>query len=67
MWYLMVEGHRCPAIPWDPAQAPADLDAALASWVAGNALGPGAGHRGKESADRVPANVNRRANWWGPG
>ncbi len=67
MWYLMVEGHRCPAIPCDPAVTPEDLDAALATWVAGHALGPAAGLDRMGPGDRVPTNVNRRANWWGPG
>jgi len=40
MWYLMVEGHRCPALPCDPELSPSDLDSALTAWAEDNALGP---------------------------
>ena len=40
MWFLMVEGRRCPALNYDPAQDLMDVDAALAVWVEANALAP---------------------------
>ena len=40
MWYLMVEGRRCPVFPCDSIQGPVALDQALRSWAADNALGP---------------------------
>jgi hypothetical protein len=40
MWYLMVEGRRCPVLPCDPDLAPSELDAALSAWAEDNALGP---------------------------
>lgn len=40
MWYLMVEGRRCPAFPCDPSLSLPELDAALGAWAQDNALGP---------------------------
>lgn len=40
MWYLMVEGRRCPVFPCDPSQSVPELDAALRDWAEDNALGP---------------------------
>jgi hypothetical protein len=40
MWYLMVEGRRCPVFPFDADQPLAELDAALQDWAEDNALGP---------------------------
>ena len=42
MWYLMVEGRRCPAVAYDPAQELEDVDRALTRWVQANALAPAA-------------------------
>lgn len=40
MWYLMVDGRRCPVLPYDSAQPLPELDAALRSWAGVNALVP---------------------------
>ena len=40
MWYLMSEGHRCPVLPCDLSQSPAELSAALRDWAEDNAMGP---------------------------
>jgi hypothetical protein len=40
MWYLLVEGRRCPVLPYDATQTAAALDDALHDWAADNALGP---------------------------
>jgi len=40
MWYLMVQGHRCPVFPCDSNQSALELDAALRDWAEDNALGP---------------------------
>jgi hypothetical protein len=61
MWYLMVEGRRCPVLPCDPSLSPTELDATLAGWVEDNALGP------VESAHLIPLGPARPTeNWWGP-
>lgn len=40
MWYLMVDGRRCPVLPCDASLSPPELDAALRDWAEDNALGP---------------------------
>lgn len=40
MWYLMVEGRRCPALAYDPVQDLEDVDRELELWVQANALAP---------------------------
>lgn len=40
MWYLMVEGRRCPVMPFEVAQPEDDVEAALTGWVNDNALAP---------------------------
>ena len=40
MWFLMVEGRRWPALPYDPDQDLLDADEALTKWVRANALPP---------------------------
>jgi hypothetical protein len=61
MWYLMVEGRRCPVLPCAPELCGNSLDAALSAWVDDNALGP------VESAHRVQVGPARPTeNWWGP-
>jgi hypothetical protein len=66
MWYLMVEGRRCPAMPCDPTQTEPEIDRFLSRWAMDNALGPV--ERPAEgaalTASRVP--VRRPLNWWGP-
>jgi hypothetical protein len=61
MWYLMVEGRRCPVLPCDANISPTDLDAALSQWVEDNALGP---VEAPPMARVGPVRPNE--NWWGP-
>jgi hypothetical protein len=42
MWYLMVEGRRCPALAYDPVQDLEEVDRELELWVQANALAPAA-------------------------
>ena len=66
MWYLMVEGRRCAALPWDPAQSLADVDRALERWVADNTTGP-VEQRPKAAPPRAQPPNRHRMTWWGPG
>ena len=43
MWHLMVEGRRCPAVLYDPAQTLEEVDGLLTRWAEDNALAPAAG------------------------
>jgi hypothetical protein len=65
MWYLMVEGRRCPVLTCEAGMTAAAVDAALAAWAEDNAIGPV-----EEPAAAVAAGGalarRRRANWWGP-
>ncbi len=64
MWYLMVEGRRCPVIPYEPGQSAPDLDAALLGWVEDNALGPVV--PATVASQPKPNALKRRyENWWG--
>lgn len=40
MWYLMVEGRRCPVMPFEVAQPEPEVERALTDWVTDNALAP---------------------------
>ena len=65
MWYLMVEGRRCPVLPYDASVSLPQLDAALCAWAEDNAIAP------IEPTPVAPAPkatvLNRRCtNWWGP-
>lgn len=40
MWYLMVEGRRCPVMPFEIAQPEEEVELALTEWVTDNALAP---------------------------
>jgi hypothetical protein len=40
MWYLMVEGRRCPVMPFEVAQPEEEVELALTEWVTDNALAP---------------------------
>lgn len=69
MWYLMVEGRRCPVLPCDSSQSLTQLEAALQAWAEDNALGPVEAKRSAEPAGAgaaLPAEVHRQGNWWGP-
>jgi hypothetical protein len=65
MWYLMLEGRRCPALAYDPKQSLTDLDEALQAWAEGNALGEERALPVEASQASPPA-VRRTSNWWGP-
>ena len=64
MWYLMVEGRRCPVLPCDSGLSPADLDAALSAWAEDNALGPVEPSSLVRAKRVAPTRPNE--NWWGP-
>jgi hypothetical protein len=66
MWYLMVEGHRCPVVPCDPTLSSAEVDGTLAAWVVSNALGPVVAPAPVTTAGHPAANPRRWSNWWGP-
>lgn len=69
MWYLMVEGRRCPVRPCDSSQSLTQLEAALQAWAEDNALGPVEARRSAEPAaagSAPPAESHRQGNWWGP-
>jgi len=55
MWYLLVEGRRCPVLPCDADQSLPELDAALRDWAEDNALGPVEGTPSPPSCARVAA------------
>lgn len=61
MWYLMVEGRRCPVLPCDATLSATEVDAALLAWAEVNAMGP---------VDSAPlarvSPVRPNENWWGP-
>jgi hypothetical protein len=52
MWYLIVDGRRCPVLPCDSSQSLLELDVALRDWAEDNALGPVSG--GDSRRDRRP-------------
>lgn len=61
MWYLMVEGRRCPVFPYEASLSLTEVDAALAEWAEDNAIGP------VESAHLIRVGpVRPNENWWGP-
>lgn len=64
MWYLMVEGRRCPVLPCDPDRSLPELDAALRDWAEDNTLGPVLGTF--SPVDAAPVDLRRLGNWWGP-
>jgi hypothetical protein len=67
MWYLMVEGHRCPVVPCDPTLSSAELESALATWVLSNALVPVEPTQVPLPAAAPAMSTHRRwSNWWGP-
>lgn len=56
MWYLMVDGRRCPVLPCDSCPSALELDAALRDYAEDNAMGPfGAGHPQHHSPLRLAA------------
>jgi hypothetical protein len=66
MWYLMVEGRRCPVLPCDTTLSLPQLDAALSAWAEDNALGPVESTPVAPTISRAAGNNPRYENWWGP-
>jgi hypothetical protein len=64
MWYLMVEGRRCPVLPCDSSKSLPELDAALRDWAEDNALGPVEGTPSPPSA--ISTGGRCQGNWRGP-
>ena len=65
MWFLMVEGRRCPVLPFDPAQSSTEVDEALLAWAKDNALGPAQPGPVNPSKTRIDSQDPRSTNWWG--
>jgi hypothetical protein len=65
MWYLMVEGRRCPALVWEQNQSLDDVDRELAKWAAENAFGPVAAPTPDPSPSRSGP-LQQSRHWWGP-
>lgn len=65
MWFLMVEGRRCPVLPFDPTQSSTEVDAALLAWAKDNALGPVQPGPVTPSKARIDSQDPRSTNWWG--
>jgi hypothetical protein len=65
MWYLMVEGRRCPALLWEQNQSLDEVDRHLAKWATDHAFGPPVEPAHATPATRAEANVRPR-HWWGP-
>ena len=65
MWYLMVEGRRCPALLWEPDQSLDDVDQQLIRWATENAFRP-LGEVGAVASPARPAPSQRPGYWWGP-
>lgn len=60
MWYLMVEGRRCPALPYHPDQPEPEVERALLRWAEAHAIPD-------EPAGHPPRRPHRtRTLWWGP-
>ena len=66
MWYLMVEGRRCPVFPYDPALDDAEVDAALLAWVSENDLDQVPTPEPAADDSHEAAHSSRNENWWGP-
>jgi hypothetical protein len=67
MWYLMVEGRRCPALLWEQNQSFEDVDRDLSKWATDHAFGPPGEPEPEPAARtaRVEATARPR-HWWGP-
>ena len=63
MWYLMVEGRRCPVLPHDAELSEPELDDALTAWVEANAIGSEQSQPDATN-QQLPASA-KRLNWWG--
>lgn len=60
MWYLMVEGRRCPVFPFDPEVPAEAIDGLLSKWVADNGLVP---EETPAQAPSAPQAARRRPTW----
>ena len=65
MWYLMVEGHRCPALLWEQSQSLDEVDRDLAKWAADHAFGP-PGEPEPATRSTKTESSTRPRHWWGP-
>jgi hypothetical protein len=65
MWYLMVEGRRCPALPCDTSLESPEIDRLLSEWATENAFGP-AQRPERTAAPAKQAASQHPRNWWGP-
>lgn len=54
MWFLMVEGRRCPVMLFDAEQADEAVEESLLEWARKNAMAPARSRR-KHSASAVEA------------
>lgn len=64
MWHLMVEGRRCPVLPYDECLSDQELDSALVEWAESNAMGP-TRHRDTSGSPSAASANPRFKNWWG--
>ena len=65
MWYLMVEGRRCPALVWEQNQSLDDVDRDLTKWAAENAFGSIESPAPTTGSNRNGP-VEQTRHWWGP-
>jgi hypothetical protein len=52
MWYLMVEGRRCPVVVCDSAQTDVEIDQLLLQWALENAVRPAVATRAEAGPAR---------------
>jgi hypothetical protein len=64
MWYLMLEGRRCPTVPCQPDQPETEIDQALLRWVEEQGLTTLPAVR-PAKAPSTRATTDRRRDWWG--
>ncbi|HSE67466.1 MAG TPA: hypothetical protein VLB12_10785 [Gemmatimonadales bacterium] len=63
MWYLMLEGRRCPTVRCLPDQSETEIDKALLQWVEDQGLTPLPAARPPRAPTRRSA-TERKTNWW---
>lgn len=64
MWYLMVEGRRCPVFPYDASVPLEEVDVVLTEWAEENAMESTGRSAAPAGRKMDPAN-RRLQNWWG--
>jgi len=64
MWYLMLEGRRCPTVPCQPDQPETEIDQALLRWVDEQGLNTLPAVR-PTKAPSTRATTDRQRDWWG--